>query len=666
MDPKANIDQLVIDTIRVLSAEAVQKAKSGHPGMPMGAAPMAYTLYKDFLKFDPSLPYWDNRDRFILSAGHGSMLQYSLLHLFGYPMSMEDIKEFRQWDSVTPGHPEFGHTVGVEMTTGPLGQGLSGAVGMAIAESMLAARFNRPGFPVVDHYTYAISGDGCLMEGITSEASSLAGHLKLGKLIVFYDDNNITIDGRTDITFTEDVKKRYQAYGWQVLEVADGTDTKAIADAIKRAKRKKDQPTLIKVRTVIGHGAPTMEGTSKVHGAPLGEEEIQRMKADMEWTYEPFTVPEAVAEHTAAIVAEKKKLHHRWETMMKRYARQEPALYAEYEQWMRGKLLADVDTQKLYETELKKISTRKASNEILNLLAPQVPNLVGGSADLAGSNLTYMNNMGDYQPQTPEGRNIRFGVREHAMGAIVNGMTLHGGFKAFGSTFLIFSDYLRPSLRLSALMNIGSLFVFTHDSVAVGEDGPTHQPIEQLASLEMIPNMYVFRPCDYRETVAGWIKSMEISTSPFSFALSRQDLPVLPGSGLDAEKGGYVLVKETKAHPDLILMASGSEVQHMVAAREKLLAHDIDARVVSMPCKRLFEDQDEKYREAVLPKSVKTRIAMEAGLGVMWSRHLGKKGEFIGLDSFGASAPGDIVLEKFGINAQAVIDLALKLTGKDQ
>ncbi len=664
MNERNHLDQLTIDTIRVLSADAVQKANSGHPGMPMGAAPMAFTLYKDFLNFDPSLPYWDNRDRFILSAGHGSMLLYSLLHLFGYPVSMEDIRNFRQWDSVTPGHPEFGHTVGVEMTTGPLGQGLSSSVGMAIAETLLAEKFNRPGFPVVDHYTYAIAGDGCMMEGITSEASSLAGHLKLGKLIVFYDDNNITIDGETDITFTEDVTRRYQAYGWQVIQVTDGTDTEAIASAVRRARRLKTRPTLIKVRTVIGHGAPTMEGTSKVHGAPLGQKEIDQMKQAMGWTWEPFTVPEEVAQHTAQIVANKQKGHKRWEAMMKRYEKAHPDLYADYEYWMRGKLLRDVETRKLYQTDLAKISTRKASQAILNDLAARVPNLVGGSADLAGSNLTYMNGMGDYQPQTREGRNLRFGVREHAMGAIVNGMTLHGGLKAFGSTFLIFSDYLRPSLRLSALMNIGSLFVFTHDSVAVGEDGPTHQPIEQLASLEMIPNMYVFRPCDYRETVAGWIKSMEISTSPFSFALSRQDLPVLPGTGIDAEKGGYVLVHETKAQPDLILMASGSEVQHMVRARELLLEHEIDARVVSMPCKRLFEDQDAKYREAVLPKGVKTRVAMEAGLGVMWSRHLGKKGEFIGLDTFGASAPGDIVLEKFGINAEAVVAKALELLGR--
>lgn len=664
MNQSEQIDQLTIDTIRVLSAEAVQKANSGHPGMPMGAAPMAYALYKNFMKFDPELPYWDNRDRFVLSAGHGSMLLYSLLHLFGYPMSMDDIKNFRQWGSNTPGHPEFGHTVGVEMTTGPLGQGMSSAVGMAIAETMLAKKFNRPGFNVVDHYTYAIAGDGCLMEGITSEASSLAGHLKLGKLIVLYDDNNITIDGSTAIAFTEDVKKRYVAYGWQVLEVEDGNDADAVARAIGRARRQKSKPTLIKVRTIIGHGAPNKQGTNKVHGAPLGQDEVEAMKKEMGWTYDPFTVPDEVTAHTQQLVAQKKKLHQRWETLLKRYAKEEPALYEEYEQWMRGKFLRDVDTKELYHTELAKTSTRKASHAILNLLAPKVTNLVGGSADLAGSNLTYMNEAGDYQPETPDGRNIRFGVREHAMAAIVNGMTLHGGFKAFASTFLIFSDYLRPSLRLSAIMNIGSLFIFTHDSVAVGEDGPTHQPIEQLASLEMIPNVYVFRPCDYRETVAAWIKTLEISTSPFAVALSRQDLPVLEGTGIEAERGGYVLVRETREKPDLILMASGSEVQHMVEARAQLLEKGIDARVVSMPCKKLFEDQDEKYRESVLPKSVKIRIAMESGIGAMWGRYLGKKGEFIGLDQFGSSAPGDIVLEKLGITAGSVVSKALELMGK--
>lgn len=664
MNNSNKIDQLTIDTIRVLSAEAVQKANSGHPGMPMGAAPMAYALYKNFMNFNPEVPKWDNRDRFVLSAGHGSMLLYSLLHLFGYPMSMDDIKNFRQWGSVTPGHPEYGHTVGVEMTTGPLGQGLSSAVGMAMAETMLAKKFNRPEFPLVDHYTYVISGDGCLMEGITSEASSLAGHLKLGKLIVMYDDNNITIDGSTEISFTEDVEKRYLAYGWQVLTVEDGNDPDAVTAALEKAREEKEKPTLIKVRTIIGHGAPTMQGSSKVHGAPLGVDEINAMKKAMGWSYEPFTVPEEVAANTQQIVEEKQKQYKEWKNLLARYAKEEPELHAEYEQWMQGNLLKDVTVSELYQTDLAKISTRKASHAILNLLAPQIKNLVGGSADLAGSNLTYMDKGGDYQPETPEGRNIRFGVREHAMAAIVNGLTLHGGLKAFGSTFLIFSDYLRPSLRLSALMNIGSLFIFTHDSVAVGEDGPTHQPIEQLASMEMIPNLYVFRPCDYRETVAAWVKSMEITTSPFAVALSRQDLPVLEGTGNKAEKGAYILVKETKNKPDLILMASGSEVQHMVEARERLLEQGIDARVVSMPCKKLFEDQDKKYRESVLPKSVKRRIAMEAGVGDVWGRYLGSKGKFIGLNRFGASAPGDIVLDKLGINVDSVVKKALKMVRK--
>lgn len=661
MNNMEQLDQLAIDTMRVLAAEAVQKAKSGHPGMPMGAAPMGFTLYKDFMKFDPALPYWDNRDRFVLSAGHGSMLLYSLLHLFGYPMTIEDIKNFRQWGSMTPGHPEFGHTVGVEVTTGPLGQGLSAAVGMAVAESMLAKKFNRPEYPIVDHYTYVICGDGDLMEGITSEASSLAGHLKLGKLIVLYDDNNITIDGRTDITFTENVKQRYEAYDWHVVDVDDGTDTSAIRQALLKAQQEKGRPSMIRVKTIIGHGAPNLQGSNKTHGAPLGEEEVAATREALGWTYDPFTVPQEVYDHTRSILESKKKDHLAWEDLLKRYEKAEPNLYAEYEQWMRGTLLADVDTPSLYKTELEKISTRKASAEILSLLAPKVPNLVGGSADLAGSNLTEMKGMGVYQKETPEGRNLRFGVREHAMAAIINGMTLHGGLKAFGSTFLIFSDYMRPSLRLSALMGIGSLFILTHDSVAVGEDGPTHQPIEQLPSLEMIPNMYVFRPCDYRETAAAWIKSFEISTSPFCFALSRQDLPVLEGTGAQAEKGAYVLVRESKEQPDIILMGSGSEVQHLVSARKQLLDKGIDARVVSMPCKGLFEEQDDTYKESVLPQAVEMRIAMEAGLGLMWSRYLGRQGKFIGLTSYGASAPGDVVLEKFGINAQSVTDKALEM-----
>lgn len=657
------LDQLTVNTIRVLSAEAVQKANSGHPGMPMGAAPMAYSLFKNFLKITPDHPNWDNRDRFVLSAGHGSMLLYSLLHLFGYPLTMEDIKDFRQWDSKTPGHPEYGHTVGVEMTTGPLGQGVSSAVGMAMAETMLAEKFNRPGYGVVDHYTYALVGDGCLMEGISSEASSLAGHLQLGKLIVLYDDNNITIDGTTDITFTEDVTKRYRAYGWQVLEVAQGDDMEAIARAIRSAQRQKTRPSLIRIKTVIGHGAPTKSGTPKVHGAPLGEDEIKAMKEAMDWTAGAFTVPEEVTAHMAEVLKKKQSIYRRWQSMMDRYAKAEPDLYAEYEHWMRGKLLRDVDTKALYKTEEKKISTRKASHQILNALSLKVNNLVGGSADLAGSNLTYMNEAGDYGSQDRSGRNIRFGVREHAMAAIVNGITLHGGFKAFGSTFLIFSDYLRPSVRLAALMGIGSLFVFTHDSVAVGEDGPTHQPIEQLASLQMIPNNYVFRPCDYRETVAGWIKSLEISTAPFSMALSRQDLPVLKGTGIKAEKGAYILVKESKLQPDAILMGSGSEVQHLVKAKEELLKEGVDARVVSVPCLKLFLEQDAAYRESVLPKSCKARLAMEAGLGVMWNELLGKKGEFIGLDDFGASAPGAIVMERRRLTPDHVVEVTKSLLG---
>lgn len=656
-----NVDNLAVSTIRLLSAEAVQKANSGHPGMPMGAAPMAYSIFKNFLKYDPMDTKWDNRDRFILSAGHGSMLLYSLFHLFGNDMTMEDIKNFRQWGSKTPGHPEYGHTKGVEMTTGPLGQGISSAVGFAMAEKILASKFNREGFNVVDHYTYVIAGDGCLMEGISSEASSLAGHLKLGKLIVLYDDNSITIDGATDIAFTEDVSLRYKAYGWQVLSVEDGNDIEAISKAISSAKRVKDKPTLIRVKTVIGYGSPNKGGTSKVHGSPLGEDEIKLVKEGLKYDYDAFTVPEEVKELMEEVKKNKEKSRRSWNNLMNKYKNAHSDLAEEYENWMRGKLLSKVDTDGLYKTDKEKYSTRNASGEILNRLAKDINNLVGGSADLAASNITYIKEGGDFSHSNPQGRNIRFGVREHGMAAIVNGMTLHGGLKAFSSTFLIFSDYLRPSLRLSALMGIDPMYIFTHDSVAVGEDGPTHQPIEQLASIEMIPETLVFRPCDYKETVAGWIKAMEIRNRPMVFALSRQDLPVYKETSKEAEKGGYILVKEEGSEPQVILMGSGSEIVNLVKAREELSKEGIDARVVSIPCKRLFDEQDEKYKEMVLPKSCKARVAMEAGVGYMWSKYLGKKGEFIGIEKFGASAPGSVVMKEYGMTPERVIEVTRKL-----
>lgn len=651
-----NIDQTAVSTIRLLSAEAVQKANSGHPGMPMGAAPMAYTLFKNFLKFNPYDTEWDNRDRFILSAGHGSMLLYSLFHLFGEDITMEDIKNFRQWGSKTPGHPEYGHTKGVEMTTGPLGQGISSAVGFAMAETILADKFNRDNFKMVDHYTYAIVGDGCLMEGISSEASSLAGHMKLGKLIVLYDDNAITIDGGTDIAFSEDVSMRYKSYGWQVLTVTDGNDMEAIEKAIASAKRVKDKPTLIKIKTVIGFGSPNKSGTSGAHGSPLGADEILLVREGYKFSHEPFTVPEEVCSMMEEVKEKKKKASDSWMRMKKKYAAQYPELNEEYEQWMRGKLLKDVDVEGLYKTDKEKMSTRNASGAILNKLAGEVKNLVGGSADLAASNITYMKELGDFSHSLHSGRNIRYGVREHAMAAITNGLTLHGGLKAYCSTFLIFSDYLRPSLRLSALMGIDPMYIFTHDSVAVGEDGPTHQPIEQLASIEMIPETLVFRPCDYKETAAAWIKAMEIRNRPMIFALSRQDLPVYKETGKGAERGGYILIKETKTEPDVILMGSGSEIEQLVKAREILLKEGTDARVVSIPCKKLFDEQEDSYRESVLPKSCKVRLAMEAGVGYMWDKYLGKKGEFIGIDRFGASAPGNVVLKEYGITTEHVVE----------
>lgn len=655
------IDNLAVSTIRLLSAEAVQKANSGHPGMPMGAAPMAYTLFKNYMKFNPYDVTWDNRDRFILSAGHGSMLLYSLFHLFGNDITMEDIKNFRQWGSKTPGHPEYGHTKGVEMTTGPLGQGISSAVGFAMAERMLAAKFNKDGMNIVDHYTYAIVGDGCLMEGISGEASSLAGHMKLGKLIVLYDDNAITIDGGTDIAFSEDVALRYKAYGWQVITVTDGNDMESISKALASARRTKDKPTLIKIKTVIGFGSPNKGGTSGAHGSPLGAEEIALVRKGYIYDFEPFTVPDEVLSEMELVKEKKKKEVVSWERLMKRYEKAHPESYKEYEEWMRGKLLKYVDVDTLYNIDKEKMSTRNASGAIQNLIAKQVDNLVGGSADLAASNITYLKEMGDFSNNNPLGRNIRFGVREHAMAAITNGLTLHGGLKAFCSTFLIFSDYLRPSLRLSAIMGIDPMYIFTHDSVAVGEDGPTHQPIEQLASIEMIPETLVFRPCDYKETAAAWIKAMEIRNRPMIMALSRQDLPIFKETSKEAEKGGYVLIKEKGVTPDVILMGSGSEISNLVEAQKELSKEGIDARVVSIPCKRIFDEQDEKYKESVLPKSCKNRVAMEAGVGYMWSKYLGKKGEFIGIDKFGASAPGNIVMKEYGMTKENVIESVRKI-----
>lgn len=648
-------DQLAVNSIRFLTVDAVQKANSGHPGMPMGTAALAYTIWKDFLKFDPKDLKWDNRDRFILSAGHGSMLIYSLLHLFGCGLTMDDIKAFRSWGSKTPGHPEYGHTEGVETTTGPLGSGISQAVGMALAERYLASYFNRDKFKVVDHYTYVIAGDGCLMEGISSEACSFAGHQKLNKLIVLYDDNNITIDGNTDIAFTEDVTMRYKSYGWNVLTVKDGNDMDEIAAAIRRAKRS-SKPTLIRVKTIIGFGCATKFGTSGIHGSPAGVDEIKISKENAKWESKDFYVPAEVYAETEKIAQEKKKLHSSWNRLMKKYEKEYPELYKEYMSWHNDKLLKNVDVKDLYKFDKDKYATRNASNVIMNKLAKAVPNFLGGSADLTGSNNTGLKDMGSMQAENPLGRNIHYGVREHGMAAIMNGMMLHGGLKTYAATYLVFSDYLRPQIRLSALMNIPSTYILTHDSLGVGEDGPTHQPIETLASLQMIPNLYVYRPADARETAAGWIKTMEDNRHPYAMVYSRQDLPVLEGSSKEAERGGYILVKEHKSSPDVILMGSGSEVQHLVKAQKELLKSGIDARVVSIPCMKLFMEQDASYIEAVLPKEVKARLAMEAGVGYMWCDILGKKGVFLGIDHFGASAPGNVLFEKFGFTAENVVN----------
>lgn len=650
------VDELAISSIRFLTVDAVQKANSGHPGMPMGTAPMAYTLWKDFMKFNPEDAKWNNRDRFVLSAGHGSMLIYSLLHLFGYDLTMEDIKQFRQWGSKTPGHPEYGHTIGVETTTGPLGSGISEAVGMALAERYLANYFNKENFDIVDHYTYVIAGDGCLMEGISSEACSFAGHQKLNKLIVFYDDNNITIDGSTDIAFTEDVTMRYKAYGWNVISVKDGNDVEEIKRAIRKAKKSKDKPTLIRVKTIIGYGCVSKAGTHGIHGSPAGPDEIKLSKEAVKWDYEPFTVPSEVYEEMKKVKRSKKRTYSSWKKLMKEYETAYPDMYAEYMSWHNDKLLKNVDVEDLYNFDKDKYATRNASNLVMNKIAKAVPNFLGGSADLTGSNNTELKGMGSMQAETPLGRNIHYGVREHGMAAIMNGMTLHGGLKTFGATYLVFSDYLRPQVRLAALMNINPTFILTHDSLGVGEDGPTHQPIETLASLQMIPNLYVYRPADARETAAGWIKTMEDTNHPYAMVYSRQDLPVLEGTSKDAERGGYILIKEEKKTPDAILMGSGSEVQHLVKAHKELLSMGIDTRVVSMPCMKLFEEQEESYKESVLPKEVKARLAMEAGVGYLWCKILGKKGVFLGIDHFGASAPGNVLMEKFGFTSENIVN----------
>lgn len=654
-------DQLGVNTIRTLSIEAVQKANSGHPGLPMGAAPMAYALWTKHLKVNPTTSRnWVDRDRFVLSAGHGSAMLYSLLHLSGYNVTIDDLKNFRQWDSKTPGHPEVHHTDGVEATTGPLGQGIAMAVGMAMAEAHLAATYNRDSFPIMDHYTYAICGDGDLMEGVSQEASSMAGHMKLGKLIVLYDSNDISLDGPTSKAFTENVGARYEAYGWQHILVKDGNDLDEIEAAIEAAKAETDKPTLIEVKTVIGYGAPK-EGTSSVHGAPIGEEGITAAKAVYGWEYPDFTVPEEVAARfKETMIDEGQKAEEAWNEMFKNYEHAHPELAKQFKEAFANQLPEGWE-QELPKYELgTSAASRVTSKETIQAISKVVPSFWGGSADLSASNNTMVAAEKDFEPGQYEGRNIWFGVREFAMAAAMNGIQLHGGSHVYGGTFFVFTDYLRPAIRLAALQKVPVTYVLTHDSVAVGEDGPTHEPIEQLASVRCIPNVHVIRPADGNETVAAWKIAMNSTETPTILVLSRQNLPVLEGTlehAFDSvQKGAYVLSPQKGEQPAGILIATGSEVNLAVEAQAKLAEEGIDVSVVSMPSFDLFEKQSAEYKESVLPKAVTKRVAIEAAASFGWERYVGTEGKTITIDHFGASAPGGLVLEKFGFTPENVVN----------
>lgn len=652
-----NIEEKSINTLRVLSAEAIERANSGHPGLPLGAAPMAYTLWAKCMNHNPKNPDWINRDRFILSAGHGSALLYSLLHCFEYGVSIEDLKNFRQLGSKTPGHPEYRDTVGVEMTTGPLGQGISTAVGMAMAEAHLANKFNKDNYKVIDHYTFVLSGDGDMMEGIGYEATSLAGTLGLGKLIVLYDSNSITIEGNTDIAFTESVAGRFEAQGWQVLRVEDGNNISDIYEKIEEAKKETSKPTMIEIITEIGYGSPKNQGKSSAHGSPLGDEDLKGMKERFNWTEEEFTVPEDVKEHYDDLVENLVSKNEEWAKMFMEYQQEHKELANELISWFDREIPLDyLDSEDFWNFE-KSVSTREASGILINRLAEKLPNLIGGSADLAPSNKTYMNNREDFSKNNYGGSNIRFGVREHAMAAVTNGLCLHGGLIPYAGTFMIFSDYMKHSMRLSALMKLPVSYVLTHDSIGVGEDGPTHQPIEQLAMYRSLPNFTLFRPADARETAAAWYTSMTKVDGPVGMALSRQNLPLLEGTGKDALKGGYILRKEDK-DLDIILLASGSEVQLIVEAAKELEKEGIGVRVVSMPSFEIFEAQTEEYKNEVLPKECRRRLAVEAASEFSWHKYVGLDGKIIGMNSFGASAPANLLFEKFGFTVENVINTA--------
>lgn len=656
-----SVDQLSINTIRFLSAEAVQSANSGHPGLPLGAAPMAYTLWSKVMKHNSKDPKWFNRDRFILSAGHGSAMLYSLLHLFNYDLSMDDLMNFRQLDSKTPGHPEYKHTVGVEATTGPLGQGISNAVGMALAEAHLASTFNKEGYDLVDHYTYVLCGDGDLMEGVSNEASSLAGNLGLGKLIVLYDSNSITIEGSTDLAFSEDVRGRYQALGWETFLVEDGNNISEIEKAINHAKSNLDRPSLIEIRTEIGYGT-SKAGSASAHGEPLGEDNIVSMREYFQWgSQDYFHVPEKVTEHMNSLVKKGEEYQSQWEQLLNSYMEKHPELGDKFESYVNMDLPMDyLDSEEFWTFDKENMSTRESSGVIINRLAEKLPNLIGGSADLAPSNKTYMKDRNPIKQGDYHGSNIHFGVREHAMAAALNGMYLHGGLRPFGGTFFIFTDYMKPSMRLSSLMEVPVTYVLTHDSIGVGEDGPTHQPIEQLAVFRAQPNFIDFRPADSRETAAGWYTALTSKNTPTGLILTRQGLPDLKGTGKEALKGGYVIKKE-KGNLDLILMASGSEVQLIVEAAKELEEKGFGVRVVSMPSWELFENQGDDYKEEILPKSVTNRISIEAGSTLGWHKYVGSYGKVIGIDTFGGSAPGKELFKRFNITTEKVVEEALEL-----
>ena len=686
MSNKNEVEKKCIDTIRFLSADAIEKAKSGHPGMPLGAAAAAFTLWTKHLKHNPKNPQWPDRDRFVLSSGHASMLLYSLLHLTGYNLTLDDIKNFRQWGSLTPGHPEYKHTPGVEVTTGPLGQGLANAVGMAIAETQLAARFNHDGAKLVDHFTYVMTGDGDMMEGVVGEACALAGHLRLGKLIVLYDDNKVTLAGSAALTYTENIELRFKSYGWQVQTVKDGNDVAAIDRAIKKAKKNTDRPSLICVQSTIGYGAPCKQGTCDAHGSPLGADELKGAKAALGWPADPsFFVPDDVRKLFRKALSHGKKIEKKWQEDLDAAKLAQPAIAAEFQRAISGEMPADWEAAFTeFPAGSKDIATRKASETVMQAIAAKIPEFAGGSADLNPSTFTWLKGLGDFEsPATTAegqhgmvggawsyaGRNIHFGVREHAMGAIAVGMALHGGIIPYTATFLPFADYMRPPMRLAALMRLRTIFVFTHDSIGVGEDGPTHQPIEQIMNLRQVPNMTVIRPADANETVEAWRLALTNTKGPTTLVFSRQNLPVLDRSVCSAasgtRRGGYILW-ESSPKPELILIATGSEVSIALAAARKLAADSISVRVVSLPSWEIFDHQPQDYRHSVLPPAITARISIEAGIKLGWEHYVGLQGKIIGMDTFGASAPGPVLYEKFGFTESKIVEAAKSLLGRNR